>query len=51
MKIPRFSLQDNIDLVQEIKNLGARDITTPGQADFGNLVMRNLIHLSSFRHK
>ena len=51
MKIPRFSLQDNIDLVQEIKNLGAVDITTPGQADFGNLVMRNLIHLSCFRHK
>ena len=51
VKIPRFSLEDNIELVQVIKNLGARDVTTPGQADFGNLVMRNLIHLSSFRHK
>ena len=51
VKIPRFSLQDNIELVQVIKTLGARDVTTPGQADFGNLVMRNLIHLSSFRHK
>ena len=51
VKIPRFSLQDNIDLIKEIKRLGARDILTPGQADFGNLVTRNLIHLSSFRHK
>ena len=51
VKIPRFSLQDNIELLQEIKNLGASHVTTPGQADLGNLVMRNLIHLSSFRHK
>ena len=51
VKIPRFSLQDNIDLIKEIKRLGARDILTPGQADFGNLVTRNLIHLSSFKHK
>ena len=51
VKIPRFILQDNIELLPVIKNLGARDVTTPGQADFGNLVMRNLIHLSSFRHK
>ena len=51
VKIPRFSLQDNIELLPVIKNLGARVVTTPGQADFGNLVMRNLIHLSSFRHK
>lgn len=40
-----------MDLVQEIGNLGARDILTPGQADFGNMVMRNLIHLTSFKHK
>ena len=40
-----------MDLVGEIRNLGARDIVTPGEADFGNMVMRNLIHVSSFRHK
>ena len=51
MKIPRFRLQEDIDLVQEIRGLGARDIVTPGEADFGNMVRRNLVHLSSFKHK
>ena len=51
VKLPKFKIEASYDLVPELSNLGVKEILTPGRADFGNMVKRNLIHLSQFRQK
>ena len=48
MKLPRFRIEDTYDLLPELKSLGINDILTPDKADFGNMVLRNLVYLSHF---
>ena len=51
VKLPKFKIEASYDLVPELSNLGVKEILAPGRADFGNMVKRNLIHLSQFRQK
>ena len=51
VKLPRLRLEDTYDLVPELESLGIRDILAPGEADFGNMVYRNLVHLSQLKQK
>ena len=51
VKLPRFNIEATYDLVPELKSLGVEEILIPAQADFGNMVKRNLIHLSQFKQK
>eukprot|EP00092_Neocalanus_flemingeri_P092060 GFUD01116810.1.p1 GENE.GFUD01116810.1~~GFUD01116810.1.p1 ORF type:complete len:113 (-),score=17.71 GFUD01116810.1:40-342(-) len=40
-----------MDLGSEIQALGSKDIFLPGEADFANMVKKNLINLSFFKHR
>ena len=51
MKLPRFRLETAGNLDLEIQALGAEAIYRPGVADFTNMVRRNIINLSIFRHR
>ena len=51
VKLPRFRIEATRNLEEEIRSLGVEAILTPGVADFTNMVRRNLINLSQFRHR
>lgn len=51
VKLPRFRIEDTLDLGSEIQALGSKDIFSPGEADFSNMVKKNLINLSFFKHR
>lgn len=51
VKLPRFRIEATRNLEEEIRGLGVDAILTPGVADFTNMVRRNLINLSQFRHR
>ena len=51
VKVPRFQIEATRNLDEEIRSLGVEAIFTPGVADFTNMVRRNLINLSQFRHR
>ena len=51
VKLPRFRIEDSWDLSAEIQALGSSEIFLPGEADFANMVQKNLIHLSQFKHR
>jgi len=51
VRLPRFRIEDTLDLGDEIEALGSKHISLPRQADFGNMVKKNLIHLSFFKHR
>ena len=51
VKLPRFRIEATRNLEEEIRGLGVEAILTPGVADFTNMVRRNLINLSQFRHR
>ena len=49
--MPRFRIEETYELTPELENLGVHDILTPGEADFGNMVTRNFIHLSQYKQR
>ena len=51
VKLPRFRIEATRNLEEEIRGLGVDAIFQPGVADFTNMVRRNLINLSQFRHR
>lgn len=51
VKMPRFRIEETYELTPELENLGVHDILTPGEADFGNMVTRNFIHLSQYKQR
>ena len=51
VKLPRFRIEETYELTGELQNLGVQAILTPGEADFGNMVARNFVHLSQFRQR
>ena len=51
VKVPRFQIEATRNIDEEIRSLGVEAIFTPGVADFTNMVRRNLINLSQFRHR
>lgn len=51
MKLPRFRIEATENLEIEIRALGVEAVFQPGVADFTNMVKRNLINLSLFRHR
>ena len=51
VKLPRFRIEATRNLEEEIRGLGVDAIFQPGVADFSNMVRRNLINLSQFRHR
>ena len=48
MKLPRFRIEDTTDLMRDLTSLGVNHVATSGEADLGNMVSRNLVHLSQF---
>ena len=51
MKLPRFRIEDTTDLMRDLTSLGVNHVATSGEADLGNMVSRNLVHLSQFTQK
>ena len=51
VKLPRFLIEDTLDLVDDLKDLGVEDVLTPDKADFSNMVSRNLVYLSQLTQK
>merc|ERR1719319_1565953 len=51
VKLPRFRIEATRSLDPALRGLGVAAAYTPGVADFTNMVRRNLVNLSMFRHR